>query len=188
MTVDRPKLVKLDAAVTNATAVPPTSTAGVPTVGGKGGGLVMQPPPPVVAGRSTARGLDIKNQLLALLEEEPLVDGVSHPAEQTLQRELESGALDAASLRRLCLDVDRPSFSAAALRCLARTGRPENSEWRQALIREGLSAPDPVLRDAAIQAVEEWAEAPLGALLESHRDPLPWLHDYAQEVARDLQE
>ena len=129
-------------------------------------------------------------RLHAAFDADYLEDGMFHPAERTIEQTLRSGksALALEGLRSLSLDAENPTFAASVLRCLARVARPGTKAWRVGLVRDGLAADDPEIRDAAVQAAEEWADPALRTVLEAHTDPLPWLQDYIRDVIVDLRE
>ncbi|MDE0447231.1 MAG: hypothetical protein OXH96_11205 [Spirochaetaceae bacterium] len=126
--------------------------------------------------------------LSAAFEAQPVEDGVGHPAEQILERALNTGeqaaVLDVVSA--LCVDTARPGFSAATLRCLGRLTNPGSSVWRAALVRGALAHSDVEVREAAVQAVESWDGTDLIDLLQVHREGEPWLAEYVREVTQDL--
>ena len=126
--------------------------------------------------------------LSAAFEAQPVEDGVGHPAEQILERALNTGeqaaVLDVVSA--LCVDTARPGFSAATLRCLGRLTNPGSSAWRAALVRGALAHSDVEVREAAVQAVESWDGTDLIDLLQVHREGEPWLAEYVREVTQDL--
>ena len=66
--------------------------------------------------------------------------------------------------------------------------KPYRLEWRYQIVSAALGLPSLDIRDAAIQAVESWAETELIELLLSHTDSAPWLAEYAAQVVRDLTE
>lgn len=125
-------------------------------------------------------------RLLAMLEHEPIEDGVSHAAEELLESALASvGAGTAESwLESVLADTD-PSHTASIIRLLGRLERPLTSGWRRKLIKDALLRGIEV-RDAAIQAVENWEAVELVELLESHTESESWLSDYILQVVADL--
>ncbi len=88
---------------------------------------------------------------------------------------------------RLITEYPDASNIADILRLLARF-KPYTPQWRQQIVRAALGSRSPDVRDAAMQAVESWAEPQLADLLSSHTDTAPWLAEYAAKVVRDLTE
>jgi len=72
------------------------------------------------------------------------------------------------------------------LRLLGRV-RIDDGELRRRLVETGLASSNAEVRDAAVQAAEQWADPSLASLLRSHKEPVDWLADYVQVVARDLE-
>lgn len=130
----------------------------------------------------------LKNELHAAFEVEPLEDGMSHPAELVIEKALQStdstSVLD--QIKNLCLDVDYPVFSASVLRCLGRQTLPGNSEWRANLVSEALSLDNVEIRDAAVQSTELWDDENLANILRSHDEPKLWLRKYIEEILENL--
>ena len=126
--------------------------------------------------------------LSAAFEAQPVEDGVGHPAEQILERALNTGEQAAVLdvVAALCVDTARPGLSAATLRCLGRLTNPGSSGWRAALVRGALAHYDVEVREAAVQAVESWDGTDLIDLLQVHREGEPWLAEYVREVTQDL--
>ena len=135
----------------------------------------------------------VRDRLDAMLstafEADPVEDGVAHTAEQILERALHTGDKSTmlGVIAALCMDTERPGFSAATLRCVGRLTRPGSSAWRSDVVRRALTHPGVELRDAAVQAAESWGDAELVGVLRAHREPEPWLAEYITEVTEDLQ-
>jgi len=138
-----------------------------------------------------ARPFDIDSFVRALhsaLAQDPVVDGFKHAAEPILERAFtrESEKLGHWFQK---LNTEHPDSSEVAdiLRLLARF-KPYSAEWRQQIVKVALGSRSPDVRDAAIQAVESWAEPKLTDLLRLHTETAPWLVEYAAQVVRDLTE
>ena len=120
---------------------------------------------------------------------EPFEDGMDHEAEQTLVRAFAN--IEAQYLLTLltdfCTDVTKPNFSASILRCLGRLNDPGTQAWRTQLISDALAKGNPEIRDAAVQAVEQWDEPRLASVLKSHQEQLPWLQDYIRDVLQGME-
>ena len=128
------------------------------------------------------------NRFWAAFEAEPLEDGVSHPAEDTITEALsELGTPRALEcFRDISLDMDNPAFAASVLRCLGRQADLGTEEWRIGLVRAALGADDVEVRDAAAQAAESWGDFGMIAVLEAHDEPVAWLKDYIDAVVDDM--
>jgi hypothetical protein len=123
-------------------------------------------------------------ELRSALAQDPVVDGFKHAAEPILERAF------AREPEKLAywfegLIMERPD--ADLLRLLARF-KPYTPQWRQQIVRAALGSSSPDVRDAAMQAVESWAEPQLVDLLRSHTETARWLAEYAAQVVRDLAE
>jgi hypothetical protein len=143
-----------------------------------------------------AEALHMELHLKSLLTEleadfaaEPFEDGMDHEAEQTLVRAFAN--IEAQYLLTLltdfCTDVTKPNFSASILRCLGRLNDPGTQAWRTQLISDALAKGNPEIRDAAVQAVEQWDEPRLASVLKSHQEQLPWLQDYIRDVLQGME-
>ena len=150
--------------------------------------------PGVVSNRQdTTIGDIVQRTLLTELElefsAEPFEDGMDHEAEQTLSNALRDMEAEQILpwLGDLCTDINKPNLSASILRCLGRLHRPGTEAWRVQLIGNALANGKVEIRDAAVQAVEQWDDANLAGVLESHRENLPWLQDYIRGVVQDLE-
>lgn len=126
----------------------------------------------------------LENELRAAFEAEPLEDGMSHPAELVIEKALRSteSAFVLDWLKSLCLDVERPAFSASVLQCLGRQTVPGTSKWRAELVRGALGLDNIEIRDAAVQAAELWDDENLADVLRSHDEAKPWLREYIEEI------
>ena len=126
--------------------------------------------------------------LWAAFEADPFEDGMYHPAEQIIEKALQSRESQRVLewLKDLSLDTTHPSFSAEVLRCLGRQTHPGTVAWRARLVRDGLAVDDVEMRDAAVQAAEWWGDPNMRNVLESHSEPEPWLRDHIRDVIDDL--
>lgn len=122
--------------------------------------------------------------MVRLLEDEPIEDGVTHRAEDLLAAHLanhrESGLIEAVQ------GAARSACAAAMLRLLGRS-MSLSAPLREQIVRWGLRSTSVEIRDAAIQAVENWEDARLAKLLEAHDERVPWLRAYAALVTRNVQ-
>lgn len=124
--------------------------------------------------------------LYAAFETEPFEDGMDHPADEIIADALSSGDEQSilAWLRERSLDAGRPGFAASVLRCLGRQYDPGTEAWRAALVRDALAVDNVQIRDAAVQAAEQWADPGLIDVLASHRDTEQWLAEYIDMVVK----
>jgi hypothetical protein len=132
----------------------------------------------------------LSNKLYTAFDTDSLEDGISHPAEEIIERVLRSSKDQHALewLRSFSLDVSRPSFASSVLRCLGRQDRPGTVEWRTGLMQAALAVDDVEMRDAAVQVAELWGDPGMRAILKSHSESEPWLQDYIRDVIQDLGE
>lgn len=132
--------------------------------------------------------VQVERELWNAFDTEPLEDGVNHPAEQIIERFVR-GAKDAPErLAELALDETSPAFAASVLRCLSRVADVGGANWRLNVVREALASSDVQMRDAALQAAEEWGEQAMRPILRAHlsSEPIAWLRAAAEEVIEDL--
>lgn len=127
-------------------------------------------------------------ELQADFTAEPVEDGMDHEAENTLARALqETGEENVLPwLEEFSTDESSPAFASSVLRCLSRLPHPGNTAWRAKLISTAMAKDDVEIRDAAIQAVEQWEEQALVDVLKAHHEETQWLRDYMQDVIADL--
>lgn len=123
--------------------------------------------------------------IMGALEEEPIEDGYTHHAERAVDAHIEQ--FGSARLVTAVSASASPARAAALLRLLGRSAKI-GAEERRALVRWGLSSQSSEVRDAAVQAVENWEDRSLVALLRGHHERVPWLADYAANVVHDLEE
>jgi len=124
--------------------------------------------------------------ILGQIDAEPVEDGKRHPAETAMASFAKihgTAALPmfAASWSPLVGD----SRKAALLRLLGRCPLLTARE-RKALLVSGLESDDVEVRDAAVQAAELWEDAAAAALLRAHRETVPWLAAYIEQVAKSI--
>ncbi len=133
----------------------------------------------------------LERALASAFDEQPIEDGVPHAAEAVLDGALRPGQRAAAQgwLAAQVGDPRRADFAASVLRCVGRLPAPGDAAWRADIVRRALGSPDPILRDAAVQAVEGWEDPALIPVLRAHRDQedVPWLKEYLEGVIEDLE-
>jgi hypothetical protein len=130
----------------------------------------------------------LRRRLWARLDEEPLEDGVTHSAEGIVQQALSGPAAQRAAFARLVEVEPNPEFASAVLRLAGRVGGSAASNWRGALVRAALGSSSAALREAAVEAIEQWEDAKLLPLLRAHTESVSWLKAYIDDVIDDLSE
>ena len=123
--------------------------------------------------------------LLSIPADEPVEDGYTHPLEEILEDALVRHP-ESAGWILSAVSEGEGSESAALLRCLGRLTSPGAETWRSELIIAGLKSPEVEVRDAAVQAVENWDEERLRALLRQHDEKVSWLDEYIRQVDGNL--
>lgn len=113
--------------------------------------------------------------------------GYSHPSEEPLRRIFEE---DAAGVASMVSDlILEKGVGSDLLRLLGRLPLESlnlaETEWRHRVLARSLASHDTALREAAIEAIENWRDAFGIGLLSSHRDPKPWLEKYAKQVVKE---
>ncbi len=129
--------------------------------------------------------------VLSLLNEKPIEDGISHPAESYIEEELESGS-DVRELYSWCyknLRSDCSSRLTGVLRCIGRLEKKVAGEEGGKLMLEALKNSDVGVREAAIRAFERWGGHDSIDILKKYVkfEPVNWLIDYASKVIEDPQ-
>jgi hypothetical protein len=121
------------------------------------------------------------------LQQEPLRDGFYHPAESILVQAFAVQPKAAADWFCKYLS-QRPTSSTSAeiLRLLSRF-TPYTPEWRRNIVEVALLSTSAEVRDAAMQAVESWADPALVSVLRAHSESERWLAKYAEQIVRDLE-
>ena len=157
---------------------------------------------------------DVVARLAEEFEARPLEDGTAHPAERIVAEHLDSLACEAPD--RLMDELEAKhgaDFCASLVQCLGRceippsvaltilsvalsptaVGGAVNAQnldswtlWKQQLLAHCLASKDIVVRDAAIQAAEDWEDPAMYSILSSHVERVPWLRDYLSSVTADL--
>ena len=127
--------------------------------------------------------------ILSLLESIPVEDGITHAAEEVLERTLKRTTRAAETIWRILEDVyDRPSIASGLLQCIGRLDYKYFSECAIEHLRSALGHKSVEVREAAIGAIELWEATELQCLLADYHDPVQWVAEYAVQVARDLRE
>ena len=130
------------------------------------------------------------SRLMYSLGEEAVEDGMSHPAEDIIAEALSSERWEhvMAWLADFSTDIARPTFAASVLKCLGRHEDAGTESWRLNLVLMGLNIDDVEIRDAAVQAAEQWGGRGMIGVLEAHAEPERWLRRYIRDVIDDLKE
>lgn len=134
----------------------------------------------------------VDDRLLHRLEmsfrESPVEDGQTHPAEALLRQEWVRNPFGLERfVDRLLRDGPEEPL-ASTLRCLGRLPRPANEQWLERTVTKALVHRSVVVRDAIVQAVEEWGGRRCLRVLEGHKEKKPWLRTYIVQVIEDLRE
>jgi len=130
-----------------------------------------------------------RRSLIALVLDEAIEDGVSHPGEDLIHEALHRSRCE-------CLDwlsgilnehyKDRPSLCASILRCIGRLEQRQVGQWGLHVVDHALRSKDIEIRDAAVCALEEWGGDESVRILRRHHDTEDWLNAYVQQVIIDL--
>jgi hypothetical protein len=120
---------------------------------------------------------------MAAIEQEPVEDGISHPAERWLAEALDKGGAGALCAQMLEGPLGT-SLIASLVRLLGRLSFEEPIVKEQ-ILWQALASPSIELRDAAVQAAELWADRTAIEVLRGHAEPVPWLAEY---ISRLLQQ
>lgn len=135
---------------------------------------------------SVTEGKRFVGRVKDLLDAETVESGVTHAAEDLLA---EVDRRSPESFRTWIADffsAERsPNYVVPMLRLL---GRTERSSWKSAVARNALSSRNVHVRDAAVQAFENWGSPGDARLLSGHVEEVSWLRRFVEEVAADLNE
>ena len=129
-------------------------------------------------------------RLQAAFDADPLEDGMNHPAEEIIERELRKSENDQALewFKDISLDSTQPAFAASVLRCMGRLDRLGTAVCRIEVVQAALVSDEVEMRDAAVQTAESWGDSEMSAVLERHSESIPWLQDYIRDVVEGLRE
>ena len=139
---------------------------------------------------SSARTKDrarLLDDLRTAFRQEPFEDGVEHEAEEIIGSALENEYVPP-WLHEFITDEENPVFAASVLGCLGRQSSPGSKLWRVRLIGTALAIDNIEVRDAAVVAAHLWGDKELAKVLTSHKELVPWLHEYIQVVVHMLGE
>ncbi|MGE0055311.1 MAG: hypothetical protein AB7S74_13975 [Hyphomicrobium sp.] len=111
---------------------------------------------------------------------------MDHPGDKEMSALVKHyAALGLARIERLIAQLDS-SQAADLVRLLSRVEGPGSPKWRKELIEKLLHASSVNMRDAAVQAVESWAEPGLADVLRNHKEHVSWLARYKEQVIADI--
>jgi hypothetical protein len=129
-------------------------------------------------------GLDPQWMLaLKMLETEPVDDGMEHGAEDVVadlvsEFEWEEDRL-LSTMRQLESDAAFPDL----VRILGRLELSNRAlKWQIPLIAGLLHSSDVAVRDAALQAVDNWGKSEFRSVLEGYEEPELWLRQYRDDL------
>lgn len=123
--------------------------------------------------------------VLCALEDEPIEDGVLHPADAFIEATAREDALSC----MLCLAqlfgenyASRPGLSASILRCIGRMDYKHAGCLGIFVAESALAHRDAEVREAGIRALEAWNGPKAMSILRDHTDPEGWLVEYVERV------
>lgn len=134
-------------------------------------------------GRDAGSVRDSLQRVERALDEAPMEDGITHPAEFALSAHVST--LEEVGLLDAVLHSRSPSRAAEWLRLCGRSVMISAQLCRE-LATWGLNNEDIEIRSATVKALESWEDRELAYLLLEHNERVIWLRDYAAKVARDL--
>lgn len=148
--------------------------------------LVEQEPPSRAASSAgtppaQADGEQVVHSFLRTLDEQPVEAGMTHPAEDLLR---EAVAVDPIVVSH-CMSQLRGNSLADFVRILSRVEAVPGGV-RDDLVSTALNSDIVAVRQAGVEAVENWEDPALLEILRSHSDAVSWLQEYADEVLDDL--
>ena len=130
-----------------------------------------------------------RNRLIAALLDEPIEDGVTHPAEHVIDEALRKNSSECRDwLSETMVEhyQTRPSIGASIVRCIGRLESDRVGNWGMHVADDALRHKDVEVREAAVRALEAWGGCEALSMLRSHRDSVAWLNEYVNQVIADL--
>ena len=111
-----------------------------------------------------------ETRLRSAFENDPLEDGIRHPAERLVREEFHGGnaSVSMSIAKSLALNFEDPGMATSMLQCLGRIRGLGNEQWRASIIRNALAALDVAIRDAAVEAAEAWGDEHIAEMLSDH--------------------
>jgi hypothetical protein len=129
----------------------------------------------------------LHRELCLALDAAPVEDGMRHPGEEILQEAIRSYPQEMGTwLSSLIFHEMTASTGASILRLVGRHQELPSS-LREELVTRALAGVDVELRDAAVQAVDQWGDTKLLRMLRQHREPAIWIREYLERVIADLE-
>ena len=133
---------------------------------------------------------ELRGEIQALIEAEPIEDGIHHPIERRLKDELIKNPVITPDVIQKLFDEwsERPALASALLRCVGRCDLSVVGRWGVALASDALSHRNVEVRDAAVSALELWGGDVARQALQVHteHEPVPYLASYIRQVVQDL--
>lgn len=114
--------------------------------------------------------------------EQTVEDGHIHPGEKILRGFIRLHKEVAFLWIKSVMLTDNPNLVPGMITCLGRLSPDNYLEEMFDIMREALRHQSVSVRDAAVQAIENWGEGKAVFLLTNHREEVPWLRDYISVV------
>lgn len=129
----------------------------------------------------------IMEHVQAILEEEPLEDGMDHAAQPLVDAMLADASENRFRALKGIVQIARSDdFASSILRLIARANSRPPPWLRVDLVRSALRHGSTRVREAGMEAVEQWRDSELLQLLRLHDDSVEWLASYASDIIDDL--
>lgn len=132
-------------------------------------------------------------KLITLLEQ-PIEDGVTHPAERVIEEALLVNQWHCFAWLARALEEHqqaRPPIAASIIRCIGRLNRYRVGTWGMHIIEDALRHKDVELREAGVRALEHWGGRVAFCVLCDHIrnscDEEPWFREYIRQVIADAE-
>ena len=119
----------------------------------------------------------------SLIEDYPVEDGYSHPAEEILKEVIFEDNI-AFKEWLLQLEKENEALFAEVLRLLGRIEPTQIEDWYLEIAKIALANPNIEVRDAAVQAIELWATPKAFSLLREHCEQTSWLKEYIDRIIK----
>lgn len=134
--------------------------------------------------------LELGNQMVRSLENEPIEYGRRHPAQDVLAKLMREFPGSAGGWATTVLESVTPYVAADFIRCLGRNPDVAAAGWGFEIANRALASGDLAVRDAAVGALETWGGSKALEILKRHRpmEQEKWLSEYIEQVIQDLQE
>lgn len=124
-----------------------------------------------------------EKQIRAVIDRQPVEIGFNHPVEEILTEGLARRQTDVISWIRSILSKTRePNVVSAIVTCLGRVTEDTHPGWAIEIVGHALEHSDISVRDAAVQVLEAWETPEILGLLINHREDIPWLRKYIENI------